>query len=84
MKLNGRVALITGGAKGIGYATAKALYCKGIMIVIADIDKEGAQTAALDFGDKALGLGVDISNVLEIKEMVQTIIKKFQISLTSK
>ncbi len=77
MKLNKKVALITGGAKGIGYAIAKALYNQGATIVIADINEEGAQNAALAFGEGALGLCVDISNVAQIKKMVQAVIDKF-------
>ena len=46
MKLSNKVALVTGGARGIGYEIAKTLHSQGAIVIIADIDKEGALNAA--------------------------------------
>ena len=45
--LSGRVAIITGGARGIGFAIAKGLVSYGVVIVIADINSGGAQEAKI-------------------------------------
>ena len=54
-----KIALVTGGARGIGYACAEALAEDGARIVIADID--GAEAAADALGDGAVGYTVDMS-----------------------
>ena len=54
-----QIALVTGGARGIGYACAEALAEDGARIVIADID--GAEAAADALGDGAVGYTVDMS-----------------------
>ena len=45
-----RLALITGGARGIGYACAEALTEDGCKVIIADIDEDGAKAAADQLG----------------------------------
>lgn len=54
-----KIALVTGGARGIGYACAEALAEDGARIVIADID--GAEDAAAQLGQGAVGFTVDVS-----------------------
>ncbi|MEA2781082.1 MAG: hypothetical protein QOK29_2626 [Rhodospirillaceae bacterium] len=62
-RLSNRVAVVTGGAQGIGAAIARRLAAEGAAVVIADIDEEKAQATAADIaasGGKAEALGVDI------------------------
>lgn len=49
--LTGRVALVTGGAQGLGEGMARALAAAGARVMIADIDEAGAETAAASLGD---------------------------------
>ena len=60
----GRVALVTGGASGIGLATARALAAEGAHIVIADLSLEAANTVATELGgaDRAVAVAMDVSD----------------------
>jgi NADP-dependent 3-hydroxy acid dehydrogenase YdfG len=60
--LAGRVAAVTGGARGIGLATARALAAEGVRVAIGDLDREHAARAAADVGGGALGLELDVSD----------------------
>lgn len=63
-ELAGRVAVITGGASGIGRATALALAARRVRVVVADIAAEGAAAVASEIateGGAALGLGCDVA-----------------------
>lgn len=58
----GRVVAITGGARGIGLATARALSGEGARVAIADLDTERATNAAKTLGGDTYGVGVDVSD----------------------
>jgi rhamnulose-1-phosphate aldolase len=60
---DGRVALVTGAASGIGKAIATALAARGACVVVADLDLERARRVAADIGsdDVALGVAADVS-----------------------
>ncbi len=60
--LEGRVAFVTGGAGGIGSATCEALAEDGACVVVADIDATGAEKTAATYGDKGLGVAVDVTS----------------------
>lgn len=60
--IGGRVVAITGGARGIGLATARALAGEGGQVAIADLDEELATRAAAELGVDAFGTGVDVSD----------------------
>jgi len=56
----GRLAMVTGGATGIGRATAAALSARGARVAIADIDLEGARGAAAAIGGGAVAVAIDV------------------------
>jgi NAD(P)-dependent dehydrogenase (short-subunit alcohol dehydrogenase family) len=60
--LAGKVVAITGGARGIGRATAAALIAQGARVAIGDIDAPLAQQTASDLGSGTLGLALDVTN----------------------
>ncbi len=60
--LNGHVVAITGGARGIGRATAAALIAQGARIAIGDIDAALAERTAEDLGAGTVGLPLDVTN----------------------
>jgi len=65
MRLQGQVAIVTGGAQGIGLAIAARLAADGSALVIADLNAEGAERAASSLseaGPTALAIGADITS----------------------
>ena len=61
--LAGKVALVTGGARGIGFATGRALVARGASVVVVDLDAEAAQAAAARLHDsRAIGLAADVAD----------------------
>ena len=61
-RLTGKTALVTGAAKGIGFAVAARFVAEGARAVIADVDAAGARAAAEGLGPDARALAMDISN----------------------
>ena len=64
--LQGRVAIVTGAAQGIGNAIARRLATEGAQVVIIDIDAAGAAQAAADIGGSALAITADVSREQEV------------------
>ncbi len=60
--LSGKVVAITGGARGIGKATATALVRKGCRVAIGDLDLELAEGTAAELGGGTLALALDVTN----------------------
>jgi NAD(P)-dependent dehydrogenase (short-subunit alcohol dehydrogenase family) len=60
--LKGKVVAITGGARGIGKATARALVDRGCRVAIGDLDSALAEGAAAELGGGSVGLALDVSD----------------------
>jgi NAD(P)-dependent dehydrogenase (short-subunit alcohol dehydrogenase family) len=76
MKLEGRVAIVTGSAQGIGRAIANKLADEGAKVVIADINEAGAQAAAAAL-PAAIGVRTDVSDEASVKAMVQAAVDTY-------
>ncbi len=77
--VNGKVALITGGAQGIGLGLARALRARGARLALVDLDAAASAEAASQLGpsDIAIGLGADVTDRYAIGEAVDTAVRAF-------
>jgi len=74
MELEGQVAIVTGGGRGIGRATALELARLGADVVVAELDKAGAERTAAEvsaLGRRALAIGTDVTRRGDLAAMVQ-------------
>jgi NAD(P)-dependent dehydrogenase (short-subunit alcohol dehydrogenase family) len=80
-KLDGRIALITGGNRGLGFAMAKALANAGASVVVTsrqeDRAKKSATTLAEITGQRTMGIAADITDTAQIETMIQSVVKEF-------
>ncbi len=76
LRLSGKVALVTGGSRGIGFATAKILSENGATVVITAKDQKRLEKSTLEISD-AIGITADIRNRNEVKNVVNKTIEKF-------
>jgi NAD(P)-dependent dehydrogenase (short-subunit alcohol dehydrogenase family) len=77
-RLLDRNAIVTGAARGMGFAIAKALYEEGARVAIIDIDEKGVMDAAQQVDSKssrAIGRRVDVTNKAEIANFIKEIKK---------
>jgi NAD(P)-dependent dehydrogenase (short-subunit alcohol dehydrogenase family) len=71
--LNGKVVAITGGARGIGRATAAALLARGARVAIGDVDEALTAHVADELGVGAVGLGLDVTSRASFKNFLDEV-----------
>lgn len=74
-KLNGKVAVVTGGNSGIGFASAKDLKDQGATVIITGRDAGRVREAAAEL--EVTGIVADVSDIRQIEELVQTVQNQF-------
>jgi NAD(P)-dependent dehydrogenase (short-subunit alcohol dehydrogenase family) len=75
--VHGKVALVTGGARGIGWETARALAARGASVAIVDLDASEAEAAAERIaGGRAIGLAADVSDRAAMQHAVAATVER--------
>jgi NAD(P)-dependent dehydrogenase (short-subunit alcohol dehydrogenase family) len=77
LDLNGKAALVTGAARGIGYETARQLHTRGASVAVVDLDAEEAREAAERIGPRAIGIGADVTDEAAIRQAVTETVERF-------
>ncbi len=73
-RLEGKVAIVTGGARGIGAAIVERYVAEGAAVAIADRTVDQAERLAKDLGDKAFAVPLDVTDQVSIEAMVATVV----------
>jgi NAD(P)-dependent dehydrogenase (short-subunit alcohol dehydrogenase family) len=76
-ELAGKVAIVTGGAGGIGRATAVRLVAAGAQVVVADVDAEAGKALAAELGDAASFQRTDVSDIDQVQAAVDHAVERF-------
>jgi NAD(P)-dependent dehydrogenase (short-subunit alcohol dehydrogenase family) len=81
MRLQGRVTAITGGALGIGRATALLFAAEGAAVALGDVDTGGAEDVAKEIagrrGGRAIAVGVDVGDAGQVQAFVDRVVREF-------
>ena len=74
MLMDGKVAVVTGAAQGIGRAIAGRLHTEGATVVVADLDGAAARSAATELGGPATGVPVDVVEEASVEALVDSVV----------
>jgi 3-oxoacyl-[acyl-carrier protein] reductase len=79
-RLDGQVAIVTGGARGIGAGIAIVLHAEGAHVALADVDGAAAEAAAAELdpsGARAVGIRVDVTALADLKALVASVLDRW-------
>ncbi len=76
-RLAGKVTIVTGAAQGFGKGIAEELYAEGATIIVADMNKELAETVAAEMGERACAIAVNVSDEESVANLVAETVEKF-------
>ncbi len=77
MRLNGKTAIVTGGASGFGAGIVRKFVAEGARVMIADINGEGAEKLAGELGELAIAQAVDVGNGDSVNAMAKAALDAF-------
>jgi len=77
MEIQGKVAVVTGGAQGIGFATAQMLAAQGAKVAILDINQETLDAAATELGADAIGVQCNVANEKSVADAFAKVVETF-------
>jgi NAD(P)-dependent dehydrogenase (short-subunit alcohol dehydrogenase family) len=77
IRLEGRTALVTGGAGAIGAATARLMQARGAQVAVADLDLDRARSVAAEMGGGTLAVGLDLEDEASVRAMIETVADRF-------
>ncbi len=75
--LSGKVALVTGAGRGIGFETARLLHERGASVTLTDLDLEATERAAASIGERTLALEVDATDAEALEAAVASTVERF-------
>lgn len=75
--LQGKVALVTGAARGIGLETARLLHARGASVVVNDLDPEATERAAAAVGERAIAAPADVTDAEAMAGAVQVAVESY-------
>ena len=81
MRLQGRVAAITGGALGIGRATALLFAAEGATVALGDVEVDAANTVVKEIiqgGGRAIAVGVDVGDAAQVQAFVDRVVAEYE------
>jgi len=77
MQLKNKIAIVTGGARGIGAGIARCLADEGAIVALVDLDGEAAARTAAELGGEAIGLAADVSQETQIAAATAQVAERF-------
>ena len=77
MQLDNKVAIVTGGASGLGLATVEAFVAKGAKVVIFDLNQQQGDEVVARLGDNVRALNVDVTNEEQVQAAIAQVVAMF-------